>query len=572
MDVMMKKCIEIVVVCIITGFIIVLIGVAALLYFVHPNDFKTVLKSIVENKTHRTLSIQGDLHWSLSGGLNIKVNGISLSRVKGEKGETPFLTIQEAKIGLKILPLFFKKIIFNKLVLKYPVLNITETSSVTLLADRMTDHTQKNRHIHDRQVLSRQSRTIFPQLFFDAITVEQGAVYYFAEHTEPVWIISNIDFKGRNLKAKSMFPVKLAFMMRSEGVSRDIHFSLKTKLYADFDQKIFKLVGLHATIDEATLHGDADFMGLDPHTLNVNLKTNLINLDHYFSLFAKDVDTSTAQVKQIERTKLLHKFDIPNGVRSLTMKGHIQLKGLRYHQMQCSSVDVTVSHQSKDPFHAALQAICYQGAVYSKLNLAKDNKGKLIVKERTTIKGLQIGRLLKDAFNHTSFLSGQLNLQQQTNTAVYSWSQWLGNMNGAGSFEILNGKIPGMNVLSFVQKSINFLKQNTKIIPDIKQSTTFETVKGTYRIRQGVLYNNDFLLLSAALQINGKGKINWVQDNIQYRFNIMSQHKLTLPVLITGRLSDPKIRIDAASLLRTKVGDAMTQQAKQLFGQLKLNQ
>jgi AsmA protein len=81
--------------------VIVLLGVVL---FVDPNDYRDDIERVVESKTGRQLTLSGDLSLSIFPWLALKAGPASLGDAPGF-GDEPFVSIQEARVGVRLLPL-----------------------------------------------------------------------------------------------------------------------------------------------------------------------------------------------------------------------------------------------------------------------------------------------------------------------------------------------------------------------------------------------------------------------------------------------------------------------------------
>jgi AsmA protein len=96
---------------IVAGSIIALVvGVLLLVVlFVDPNDYRDDIERVVESKTGRQLTLGGDLRLSIFPWLALEAGPASLGDAPGF-GDEPFVSIQEARVGVRLLPLIRGKI------------------------------------------------------------------------------------------------------------------------------------------------------------------------------------------------------------------------------------------------------------------------------------------------------------------------------------------------------------------------------------------------------------------------------------------------------------------------------
>jgi AsmA protein len=85
------------------------VGVVALLLFVDPNRYRGDIEQAAKQHTARVLAIRGKLELKVFPWLALSVHDVELSNPPGF-GTQPFLTVQNASIGVKLLPLLGKRL------------------------------------------------------------------------------------------------------------------------------------------------------------------------------------------------------------------------------------------------------------------------------------------------------------------------------------------------------------------------------------------------------------------------------------------------------------------------------
>lgn len=102
---------------------LVVVGAIALLLFVDPNRYRGDIEQAAKTHTARVLTIHGKLQLKLFPWLALSVHDMELSNRPGF-GSQPFLTAQNASIGVKLLPLLSKRIEVSKVALDGVNLNL----------------------------------------------------------------------------------------------------------------------------------------------------------------------------------------------------------------------------------------------------------------------------------------------------------------------------------------------------------------------------------------------------------------------------------------------------------------
>ena len=88
---------------------LIVLGVAALLLFVDPNRYRGDIEQAAKQHTARVLAIHGKLELKVFPWLALSVHDVELSNRAGF-GTQPFLTVQNASIGVKLLPLLGRRL------------------------------------------------------------------------------------------------------------------------------------------------------------------------------------------------------------------------------------------------------------------------------------------------------------------------------------------------------------------------------------------------------------------------------------------------------------------------------
>jgi AsmA protein len=106
------------IVAILTGALLVLLMVAvvALLLFVDPNRYRGDIERVARQHTARVLVIHGKLQLKIFPWLALSVHDVQLSNRPGF-GAEPFMTVQNASIGVRLLPLLRKRLEVSRIAL-----------------------------------------------------------------------------------------------------------------------------------------------------------------------------------------------------------------------------------------------------------------------------------------------------------------------------------------------------------------------------------------------------------------------------------------------------------------------
>lgn len=95
---------------------LLVVAVVALLLFVDPNRYRGDVEQAVKEHTGRSLVIRGKLQLKVFPWLALSVHDMQLSNPPGF-GSQPFMTVQTASIGVKLLPLLGKRLEVSRIAL-----------------------------------------------------------------------------------------------------------------------------------------------------------------------------------------------------------------------------------------------------------------------------------------------------------------------------------------------------------------------------------------------------------------------------------------------------------------------
>jgi AsmA protein len=88
---------------------LLVLALGAVLLLVNPNDYRDDIARLVQQKTGRPLTIGGDLGLEVFPWIALDIHDVTLGNPPGY-GSEPFLTVKEASVGVKLIPLLQKRI------------------------------------------------------------------------------------------------------------------------------------------------------------------------------------------------------------------------------------------------------------------------------------------------------------------------------------------------------------------------------------------------------------------------------------------------------------------------------
>lgn len=108
------KLVKIVGILVVTVVVVLAVLIAALMWWIDPNDYKERISQVVEQNSGYRLTLSGDLSWSFYPVLGFRAGETALA--SSSAGED-FAQFQEVEIGVQLIPLFSKQLKVDSLIL-----------------------------------------------------------------------------------------------------------------------------------------------------------------------------------------------------------------------------------------------------------------------------------------------------------------------------------------------------------------------------------------------------------------------------------------------------------------------
>ncbi|HVC29143.1 MAG TPA: AsmA family protein, partial [Gammaproteobacteria bacterium] len=314
-------------------------------------------------------------------------------------------------------------------------------------------------------------------------------------------------------------------------------------------------------LDDTTLSGSAAIKDLNTRALAFDLNLDQMNADRY--LPPQKAATLTQPREAID----INKVSIPvRTLRSLNLDGHLHVGQFTLLDVHTSDMDVSVSaHQGLVRINP-LSVQLYGGALSgtAQIDASSDTP---IVTEDLTLRDLQAGGLIQDLFKIKQ-LSGTANMHIATRGLGPTVSEIRHTLNGRMNFSFKNGALEGLNVWDAVERAYAQVKQLPPP-PAAPDRTEFADMHGSATIKNGMLDNRDFAASLPFMNLSGAGKMDMAELTLDYNLkaHITGTPKLggrtdlgglagtTIPLHITGTLSNLSVRPDFGDALRARVQD-----------------
>jgi len=331
--------------------------------------------------------------------------------------------------------------------------------------------------------------------------------------------------------------------------------SLKTSLNGT--SKAVSLKPLNIKLDDSTLSGNLRVLDFKRSAVRFALALDQIDLDRYLPP-ASQGQAAPAATPGAAAGKAV---ELPmETLRGLDIDGTFKIGKLKVAKLNITDATARLNANKGlirlSPIAAQLYAGGYSG------NIALDaRKAKPRISINEKLANVQIGPLLKDLQGQDK-LSGTANLSAKLTASGASTDAVKRSLNGNLAFQFLNGAINGINLAQMIRNAKASILGGAKAAGNEPLKTDFAEIKGTARVKNGLVMNPDLSAKSPLLRLTGKGQASLPAETIDYRAtatvvatakgqggkDLQDLAGVPIPVHITGTFQDPKYGLDMAAL------------------------
>ena len=328
-------------------------------------------------------------------------------------------------------------------------------------------------------------------------------------------------------------------------------------------------------LDESTLSGRLSVPNLASQSLRFDLAVDAIDADRYLppEKAKEDGSGGTSGVATTPGTAVGGAAKPPNeALRSLDVAGRMRIGKLKAAKLNMSDVDVSL--EAKDgvirlsPIGANLYEGTYRG------NIVVDARGEVPRTEvDENLSGVLAGPLLAD-LQGKERITGRANVNIAMHATGATADAVQKSLNGSASFVFTDGAIKGVNVARMIREAYARIK-GTKLPPEeAVQQTDFSEMRATMHVTNGVATNDDFIVMTPLLRINGKGKADLPAQSVDYLVKATIVKSLQgqggeslddlvgipIPIRVTGSFAEPRYALDTKALAEELARDKVKEQ------------
>jgi len=340
--------------------------------------------------------------------------------------------------------------------------------------------------------------------------------------------------------------------------------------------KAISLTGMQLSLDDTSMTGSLSLPTTPDGALVFDLKLDSIVLDHYM---APATVTDDADAGEQDAN-----IEIPvDMIRALNANGKFTMDTALLSGIEFRNLELGLNSANGKLRLYPISAELFDGAYKGDIRIdASGDKPAISVNEN--IVDVQLSSLSKAMYDLDN-ISGSINGSFVLSGRGADMDAIRRDLHGNVSFVLADGEWQGTDVWYQLRKARAALKQEPAPEARLPPSTEFTSVAVSGAVTDGVMQNDDLLVELPFLRLTGKGTVNFVEENLDYRMDarvvespelagelsaaeLKDFTSVTIPMVVSGPLASPTIAVDVESLLKQEVEKQIEKEKDKLIDRL----
>ncbi|MDE2306077.1 MAG: AsmA family protein, partial [Gammaproteobacteria bacterium] len=322
-----------------------------------------------------------------------------------------------------------------------------------------------------------------------------------------------------------------------------------------------RLSGIDLRVDDSHLSGSASIDDIKTRAASFDLSLDHLDADRYL-----DPDPGSANAAAAGGSPSSH------SLRSLHLRGKLAVGHLRIDGIALDRVRVGIVANLGVVQVAPLAAELYGGSTSGTVTL--DDRGAVpALAIRQSIQNIDVAAFLAD-FAKTRRLSGRGNVNLDLTAHGRGTDALLRSLDGRVDANLNGGAIEGIDLWGDVNRAVTAFQQRNPLVAAGGGGgrTRFDAFRASATLENGVASSRDLLISSQNLRVTGTGTTNLVTRAIDYQLQASVSRTpaapgsvlLTVPVAVTGTLTDPKVSPDLGGIAKQRMRQELDQRKNEL--------
>ena len=555
------------------GLLILVIAAAAVFVMTFDaNRYKPQIERLVQEKTGRTLKLQGPLAATVWPSIGAKVSGVTFS----ERGsQEQFLALDNAHASLGLMALLRGEVVVDRIRISGFKANIVKHKDGKFNFSDLLEAKAEKPAAKDEKPSAKGEGGAPVAFNVAGIDIDKSAVTYRDLSTGKEYSISDFSLRTGRIGERADGKLQMHAAVKAPDLAIKLDLGGDYKL--DLPGQSFALDNLNLKVsgkEETNLKGK---LALVKGKSTFDLDIDKLNVDAYMPVEQKPAASTASAEKPAAKPAADTPVDL-SALKDLDTEGKLQIGALQVRGLKLANVKTEVK-AAGGKLDAPHSANLYEGTLTGHLGAQAD--GRIALKD--TLNGIAIGPLLRDAAQQDK-LEGKGNLALDVNAAGKSVNAMKKSLGGTAKVDLKDGAIKGIDIAAMLQKARSMLGKQEAQAQASAERTDFSSMTATFNIKNGVAQNDDLDVKAPVFRLTGNGKIDIGNSTIDYttKAALVATTKgqggaevgqvagLTVPVHLSGPLDNMKYDVNygavATDLAKSKAGERVKKELEERLG------
>ncbi|GGB38187.1 cell envelope biogenesis protein AsmA [Oceanisphaera marina] len=610
------------------GFLVVLIVLALVILtqVIDADRVKRVLIEQTQEKTGRTLVINGDLSWHFFPSIGFTVTDTALLNPPGfAVGNT--LSVGEISLDVALKPLFDNRLEIGEAVLGKARLHlITRADGMTNIDDLRALSAEKDPAASVDDGATEQAETTEPHtpwsISLAGVRVVDAEVIMQNDASGKLTRLNRVNFTLDDFAPDQVVPLSLSGNLFTDDIQANIsatgqfwlaptldhlrlneleltsgatgraipgnkQLKLQGNLAYDLEQKLAEFTNVTLELGKLDVTGELSVRHQAVPELRFNLHTDLLDIDALQAEWrAAPAKVDSQQQEQPAASNgtvpATLSAAVPSAEPNVSLLQNIKIEGqlaadkVRASGIEMEQLDIHIQNDQGKIVLDSVQAQLYEGTLDAKgeLDVTK-HPAQFRVEKKLT--GVNAHDLLKVAAD-IDYLEGRADLTFNLTGTGLTADAIKQSVQGEAALKVADGALNGVNIAALIRRAHAKVKGLPLPAEDEVEKTDFSALDADFAIAKGKVSTNNLHMASPLLRIDGEGETNLLDESLDVLLNTaivgslkgqdgeeLSELKnITLPVRISGTYQDPKYSLDLQQIFDVYLRDKAEKEAERV--------
>jgi AsmA protein len=563
------------------GGLVLLVIVAAAIFALtfDANRYKPQIERLVQEKTGRTLKLQGPLEAAIWPSLGAKVAGITFS----ERGsEQQFVTLDSAHASVALLPLLHGQVVVDRIRISGFKANIVKQKDGRFnFSDLLEANAEPGKASgkEEKKPAEKSGEAAPVAIDLAGIDIDKSSIAYRDLAAGKEYSLGDVKISTGRIAERADGKLQLHAAVKAPDL--DVKVDLGSDYKLDLPGQSLALDNFNLKLtgkEETNVKGRLALTKLSPPAYVFDLNVDKLNVDAYMPPEQKPAASGApSQPAPAAKPAVDTPVDL-SALKDLVAEGKLQIGALQVRGLKLANVKTEVKAVG-GKLEAPHSANLYEGTLSGTLGLQAD--GRVALKD--ALNGISIGPLLRDAAQQDK-LEGKGNLALDVNAAGKSVNAMKRSLGGTAKVDLRDGAIKGIDIAAILRKARSALGQQQAQAAATTERTDFSALTASFNIKNGVAHNEDLDVKAPIFRISGRGDIDIGNSSLDYvtKAAVVATAKgqggaevdqlsgLTVPVRLSGSFDNLKYDVNygavATDLAKSKAGEKLREKLEERLG------